>query len=314
MAEIPVYLFIGFLESGKTLFIQETLEDKRFNNGEPTLLLLCEDGEEEYKPDRFSAPNIFIRRIDDRAQLTADRLNEMLRQTGAVRAVVEYNGMWAMRDFYSGIPQNWVPYQTMLFFDARTVLNYNANLRSLVADKIQNADCVIFNRMENGQDFMPFHKLVRALSRRAEIIYDFTDGHIENDELEDPLPFDTDAPVIALEDRDYALWYRDITEDMKKYDGKTIRFKGICAVSPKFPEGFFVCGRHVMTCCADDIAYCGFVTKWSDAKRVENSQWLTVTAKIDIRFSRLYGKRGPILNVLKAESAQAPAEPVATFY
>ena len=39
--EVPVYLFTGFLESGKTTFIQETLEDTRFNNGDMTLLLLC---------------------------------------------------------------------------------------------------------------------------------------------------------------------------------------------------------------------------------------------------------------------------------
>ena len=45
--EIPVYLFTGFLEAGKTRFIQETLEDERFNAGERTLLLLCEEGVEE---------------------------------------------------------------------------------------------------------------------------------------------------------------------------------------------------------------------------------------------------------------------------
>ena len=48
--ELPVYLFTGFLESGKTKFIQETLEDSRFNAGERTLLLVCEEGVEEYEP------------------------------------------------------------------------------------------------------------------------------------------------------------------------------------------------------------------------------------------------------------------------
>ena len=48
MAEqIPVYLFTGFLEAGKTKFIQETMEDPRFNEGERTLLLICEEGLEE---------------------------------------------------------------------------------------------------------------------------------------------------------------------------------------------------------------------------------------------------------------------------
>ena len=48
MMQIPVYAFTGFLDSGKTKFIQETLEDERFNAGERTLLLVCEEGEEEY--------------------------------------------------------------------------------------------------------------------------------------------------------------------------------------------------------------------------------------------------------------------------
>ena len=48
MPDIPMYVFTGFLESGKTKFIQETLEDERFNAGEKTLLLVFEEGEEEY--------------------------------------------------------------------------------------------------------------------------------------------------------------------------------------------------------------------------------------------------------------------------
>ena len=47
MQQIPMYVFTGFLESGKTKFIQETLEDPRFNSGEKTLLLVLEEGEEE---------------------------------------------------------------------------------------------------------------------------------------------------------------------------------------------------------------------------------------------------------------------------
>ena len=64
---IPVYLFTGFLESGKTKFIQETLEDKRFCNGEKTLLLVCEEGEEEYAPEQFASDTVKIRVIEDDA-------------------------------------------------------------------------------------------------------------------------------------------------------------------------------------------------------------------------------------------------------
>lgn len=55
---IPVYLFTGFLDAGKTAFIQETLEDPGFNTGEKTLVLLCEEGENEYRPERFAGGNV----------------------------------------------------------------------------------------------------------------------------------------------------------------------------------------------------------------------------------------------------------------
>ena len=52
--EIPCYLFVGMLESGKTKFIQETMEDPQFDSGDKTLLLICEEGEEEYDSERFA--------------------------------------------------------------------------------------------------------------------------------------------------------------------------------------------------------------------------------------------------------------------
>ena len=57
--DLPVYLFTGFLDAGKTRFIQETLEDKRFNNGEKTLVLICEEGVEEYDLSKMPKKNIW---------------------------------------------------------------------------------------------------------------------------------------------------------------------------------------------------------------------------------------------------------------
>ena len=55
---LPVYLFTGFLEGGKTHIIQESMEDKKFNSGEKTLLLVCEEGIEEYNPEAFWGKNV----------------------------------------------------------------------------------------------------------------------------------------------------------------------------------------------------------------------------------------------------------------
>ena len=312
--EIPVYLFTGFLESGKTMFIQDTLEDKRFNSGERTLLLVCEEGEEEYRPEKFSGKNVIIRTIEDQSDLTEKNLAAMLREARAERVLVEYNGMWMLQRFYDEMPDGWIPYQDMLFFDANTFLNYNANMRSLVVDKLNNCDVCVFNRMPEGADINEFHKIVRGVSRRTDILYEYASGRLVPDEIEDPLPFDINAPVIEIEDRDFALFYRDLTEEKEKYKGKKVRFKALAAADKKFPDGICALGRHIMTCCVEDIQYCALVAKIPDGVKIENSKWYLVDAEIDIRFSRLYGKKGPIFVIKRVSDAEPPEQQVATFY
>ena len=74
---IPVYAFTGFLESGKTKFIQETLEDPRFNSGERTLLLVCEEGEEEYDATAYPHACVYKEIIEDLDELTPEILDSM---------------------------------------------------------------------------------------------------------------------------------------------------------------------------------------------------------------------------------------------
>ncbi len=312
--EIPVYLFTGFLEGGKTTFIQDTLEDKRFNAGERTLLLVCEEGETEYEPARFSGNNVFIKTLESEDDLTEANLAAMIKETKAERVLVEYNGMWLLQHFSDDMPEGWLPYQDMLFIDGRTILNYNANMRSLVVDKLKDCDVCVFNRLNDGADTMELHKIVRAISRRTDILYEYSNGKLVPDEYEDPLPFDINAPVIEIEDRDFALFYRDLTEEKEKYKGKKVRFKALAAVDKKFPEKTCALGRHIMTCCVEDIQYCALVSKLADGVTAENSKWYNVEATVDIRFSRMYGKKGPIFNVTGLTKTEPPQEPVATFY
>ena len=259
--DIPVYLFTGFLEAGKTKFIQETLEDKRFCNGERTLLLVCEEGEEEYAPDQFADKRVYIRVVETQEELTQANLTRWLSDVDAERVVVEYNGMWLLDSLYNAMPENWMVYQEFMFVDARSFLSYNANMRQLVYDKLRSCELVVFNRFEPTMDKMAFHKIVRGASRRADIAYEAVGGQVEYDDIEDPLPFDVEADEITIEDKDFALWYRDIMEEPFKYDGKIMTFKGLTAKNSKFPENTYAVGRHIMTCCVEDIQYCWMVAQ-----------------------------------------------------
>ena len=314
MQQIPVYAFTGFLDSGKTKFIQETLEDERFNAGEKTLVLVFEEGEEEYDLSAYPYKNVYIEVLDQQT-VTTKQLAALQKKHKAERVVAELNGMQQVGDLYMRFPENWVVAQEVMFADSTTIMAYNANMRNLVMDKLVGAQMVVFNRLSKGADVMPFHKLARAASRRIDILYDYTDGTTEFDDIEDPLPFDINAPVICVNDEDYALWYRDVTEEPQKYDGKTVCFKAQVAMLRRQKDGIFAPGRFVMTCCVDDIQFCGIPCKYADAKSLESRAWVVVTARIAAEKHPLYkGELGPVLTALKVEKKAEPAQPdVATF-
>ena len=312
--ETPVYLFTGFLEAGKTSFIAETMRDPNFNDGKRKYLVIsCEEGEEELDPTELGE-NVSYATFDDEQRLTPDRLSALQKRTGAEIIVVEYNGMWMLDRFYSALPETWAVYQEILIVDSKTAMSYNTNMRSLMVDKLTSCEMVVFNRVSADTDKVALHKIVRGVSRKANICYEDTEGEIEFDDIEDPLPFDVNAPIIEINDEDFALFYRDMTEDFAKYNGKSVKFKGIVALDPSLPTGHFAIGRHIMVCCADDIAYRGVVAVGTCGMKLTTRDWVTVTGTLTEAYSKLYRARGPVLNVTGIERATRPEVEVATFY
>lgn len=313
--ETPVYLFLGFLESGKTKFIQETLEDARFSSGEKTLLLVMEEGIEEYETIRFAnAEQVDLVVLEDKEQLNDEYLTELQLRYGAERIVVEYNGMWELNDFFEAMPEGWMINQIMTFFDSNTFLNYNANMRQLVFDKLQNTQLVVFNRFDEKMDKMQFHKVVRGVSRRCDIVYEKANGQADFDDIEDPLPFDINAPIIEIQDRDYAFFYRDMTENLEAYIGKTVKFRGLVATDKRLSPQDVVVGRHVMTCCEADIQYCGLACVLPEVMNLKMRDWINVTAKVQFQKHTIYKGKGPVLVAEKVIVCDPPEEQLATFY
>lgn len=309
-SRLPVYLFTGFLEGGKTHIIQESMEDQKFNSGEKTLIIQCEEGVDELDPSRFYGQNVYLEQIENESDFTKENLATMAKKHRLDRVVIEYNGTWMLNTLYENLPDDWAVYQEMMFADANTFLSYNANMRQLMVDKLQGCEMIVLNRTPENIDKEEIHKIVRGVSRSASITYDYPDGHVEYDEIEDPLPYDLEAPVVEIRDEDYAVFYRDLSEDMGKYDGKTIRFKGIVA-----RDGVTVlAGRHVMTCCADDIAYHPLVCIFSEPVSLNTRDWVTVTGKIKVEKHKLYRGKGPVVYVSQTAFAVKPAQEVATFY
>ena len=314
MKEVAVYLFTGFLEAGKTKFINETMADHGFNNPEKKYLLIsCEEGVEEYEPD-IMGENVSYASFDDAERITVDRLSAMQKRADADIVVVEYNGMWMLDKFYNSLPENWMVYQEICIVDSKSIVSYNANMRQLTVDKFTSAEMVVFNRVSENTDKEALHKLVRGVSRKANICFENIEGEIEFDTIQDPLPFDINASVIEIKDEDFAIFYRDMSEEFEKYSGKIVRFKGIAALDPSLPKTHFAIGRHIMTCCEADIAYRGVVAKGMGNINVRTRDWLILEGRLIEEYSPLYQSRGPVLEVRKIQKAEKPTQEVATFY
>lgn len=321
--QIPVYLFVGQLESGKTKFIQETMEDPQFDSGDKTLLLVCEDGEIEYDPSRFAFGGVHVAQIEDKSELTQENLAALAEKSGCGRVLVEYNGMWLLQDLYDAMPDNWVVFQCLATADGTTIKTYAGDnaMRALLLDKLRASELLVVNRAEavnDDESRQLIHKLVRQASRRCDIAYEFKDGSVGYDDIPDPLPFDINAPVVEIPAEFFGVWYMDCMDDMEKYDGKTVKFLAQVCQTNRAGKGCFVPGRFAMTCCVQDIQFVGFPCKYDDYKNLEQRSWITLTAKVNVKYHPIYkgqtaGSTGPVLTALAIEPAEKPLDDVVTF-
>ena len=305
-SNVMVYLMTGFLDSGKTQFLKFTLGQDYFQIDGKTLLILCEEGEEEYNPMEMLKYGVVIEKIEDQEDLTEEYLEELNRKHEPERVVVEYNGMWKVSDFESmKLPDGWEIEQKLTTVDASTFQMYLTNLKPLFVEMVRGAELVLFNRCEDLKPLPGYRRSVKVVSPQAEVIFEDEEGEIENI-FEDDVPYDLKAPVIQIAREDYGIWYVDIMENPDRYKGKTVEFTAKVLKPRSFPSKVFLPGRMAMTCCADDTTFLGYVCRSSYAPKLKAGQWITVRAKVRYANVSVYQGEGP---VLEAENIE-PAEPI----
>ena len=302
---IPVYLFLGFLEAGKTRFLQKMLEDSLFASDQNVLLLACEEGEEEYDTSRFAAQNVFIRRIGLPDDLNPANLTRLADECDAGRVFIEYNGMWHLQYLIAGKPSSWSIFQTVLIAETTPFLLFRNNFRSLVTDKLSLCDLVYFNRFEGVAEPEELHGIVREITRRAQIYYEFDDGQTAYDDIVDPLPFDKEADPIVIRDAHYRDWYQDIGEHPQDYAGKRVTFKAVIMRIEGVPSHIFGVGRDIMTCCVEDMQFCGFAAEYhcTPPFRLHEEHWVLLTARVRVERNERFSREFPVLEILELSEA-----------
>ena len=303
---VPIYLITGFLESGKTSFLNFTLQQDYFYTEGTTLLILCEEGEVEYDKAVLEMSNTVVEIIEKEEDLTTDRLAAMNILYQPERVIIEYNGMWLVSNFEKmQKPEGWGVEQQITCVDASTFQMYMANMKSIFMDMVRNSDMVVFNRCKKEDPLPTYRRGIKVANQRAEVIFEDEEGELD-DIFQDEMPFDVNAPVIDILPEDYGIWFVDAMDHPETYVNKTVKFKARVMKPRGMGSKFFVPGRTAMTCCADDTSFIGYVCKSPMAKTLKTGKWVKVVASVDYEYVESYHGEGPVLTAISIE----PTEPL----
>lgn len=308
--EIPVYLVIGFLDGGKTSFINDILEEGFADDGK-TLFISCEQGEVEYSKKALS--QVDIEYIESRDDLEFGTLKLLEKKHRPRQILVEYNGMWPVNDFIEILPANWILYQVMSFVEGPTFEMYSKNLGQMMMEKIINADMLVFNRCTEEVKESLRSRNLRMVNRSCDIFLEGLDGKAENYLTGDECFFDLDQEIIDIPDEDYGMWYVDVMDHPERYDGKKVHMKLVMLHSVNFP-GSYCPGRFAMVCCAEDITFLGMLAQGPGLEKFKDRDWIEVTALMSIVEHPAYDVGdGPCMNILEIGPCEAPEEDVVGF-
>lgn len=307
----PVYVINGFLESGKTEFISFTLSQPYFQIKGKTLLLLCEEGENEYDEALLKRSRTEVELLEEEADFNPEKLTELEKKHKPERIIIEYNGMWNYKN--ARLPWYWKIEQQITTIDGSTFPMYYTNMRSLLAEMIRGSEMIIFNRCDTVRDQLNTYKRnVKAVNAKADVVFEDSNGEID-EIFEEDLPYDLKQETIVLDNNGYGIWYLDSMDHLERYVGKKLEFVAMVLKPENFPEGYFVPGRMAMTCCAEDMAFLGYACKYEGAGALKQKEWVRVTATVSKEYFEDYKGEGPVLHAVKVEKTKAPREEVISF-
>lgn len=300
----PTMIITGFLEAGKSCFIQNFLESDEVNRFEHILLLVCEEGEVEYESERFRSEHVKTIYFESLAELEPLRLSELAAQHRANRVIIEYNGMWKLAELVQKLPDCFNLSRVITVVDGESFSLYSANLRSLLLDKLHFSHEVLIDRAGDSFDASALEELAGLSASRGRF---FT--ATENWQLS-PIKSSRatlgSIAALSIDNEDFPRVYRDIFTDLDTYDGCRLTLNGRLI---KDAYGTPALGRYTMVCCLDDLAFSGFPCEGTGLERLVG-QWVTAQGTLSLRYSRSYGQTGPFLTLESVSPASVPQDEI----
>lgn len=293
MEKIPVFIINGFLEAGKTQFIKFTMEQEYFYTEGLSLLIVTEEGEEEYSSEFLESKNtvaIYLDKLED-----INKLDKLIAEYKPERIILEWNGLW-LQDKLE-LPDTCFVNQIVTIFDTSTLDLYFKNMKAYIGPMLENTELIICNRADDIEEekLAKYHMNFRAMSKDSEIIFEGEKGEIRGD-FSIELPYDLDADLIKIKNEDYGIFYIDSMDRKEKYIGKNFEYIGQVLKNPKNPfANYFVTVRTIMTCCIDDLRHFGYPCEYAGAVNFKNKEWVKVRGKLSFKYNEAYEGEGLVL-------------------
>ena len=309
----PVYLFTGFLDSGKTTLIKDTLNDPGFMEGTDRTLIIClEQGEVGYDEQFLDEHNTFIEFLDASTELTRAKMEELDTIYHPNQVFIEYNGTEVVSEtLLKDMPEFWPLVQILTTVDATTFELYINAMRSMLFEQLRWSDTIIVNRCTEDMSFTMLRGNIKAINSRAQIFYEGPFGEAVQFKS-GLLPFDINADVIDIRDEDYGLWYMDAVENPDKYDGKEIILRGMYAENIPGYKQTFILGRRAMVCCAQDTSLCGITVTGVKIWEMKLGDWVEVQGKLKT-IPTENGMKTVVLYADRIARYEKPAQEFVTF-
>lgn len=296
MEQLPVFVINGFLEAGKTQFMKFTMQQEYFKTEGNTLLIVCEEGDEEYDEKLLSSTHTTIKYIEDIKDFTIQNMEKFTEEVNPERILIEWNGLWEQDKLE--IPDIWFINQMITIYDTSTLDLYikNKDLKAYMGKMLINSELVICNRADNiDEDILStYHLQIKAMAPNAEIIFEGEEGEITGD-FSINLPYNLDDKKLIIKPEDYGVFYIDIMDRTEKYDTKEVEFTAQVVRPEGIGDDVLITGRRAMTCCEADIRFLGFVCNYRGAKNFKNKDWVKIKGKIKVEVNKQYRAKGPVI-------------------
>ncbi len=306
----PVFICTGFLDSGKTTLVKDTLMEQDWIAPGLTLLILCEEGEEGYSKEYLESHEMAMLKIEEFDQLNPSFFKNCEKNYHPAQVVIEYNGMWKLEDLLSiKYPRSWELQGVYSTVNGMTLDMYLKNMRNLLIEQLTESGLIVVNRCPEGADRSGFRRALKVQNPMAQLIFEGMDGRIIQPSEED-LPYDVKGDRIQIEPEDFGIWYVDAYDHPDLYLHKEVEFVAQAFRPKGMGENMFVPVRKIMTCCADDLKFYGYPCKSDHPITFKKGAWVKVLARFEYEQAVSFGNEQPVLYLIAMEGAVKPKEDV----